>query len=75
MIEPAEEATDSQKLGRRISRAEPPETQVKGEEARHSRRKRQPTRVGGSDRRRAGRGCWRRESKAEPYGSAGDADF
>ena len=47
MIEPAEEAFDSRRLARRISRAETPETQVEGEEARHSRRKQQSAQVGG----------------------------
>jgi hypothetical protein len=72
MTYPAEEATDSQKLARRISRADAPETQVEGEEARHSRRKRQPTQVGGNDRRRAARRSRRRESKVETGGSAGE---
>jgi hypothetical protein len=75
MAEPAEEATDGQRLGRRISRADTLETQVEGEDERHSRGKRQPTQVGGNDRRRAARRSRRRESKVEAYGSAGDADF
>jgi hypothetical protein len=52
MAKPAEEATDGQRLARRIRRADALETQVKGEYERQSRRKRQPTQVGGSDRRR-----------------------